>query len=274
MGRRRSSSTCRATSMVSSKSNSPSWSNTGSGLWTEETSEGLACLREPSLLPTSTSILGTSCVPHKTAAVPAQHPCASLGISLSSWGVPCPVGLVTVAGPVSSPTCPPCTTPFPGRARWAFTPFYREARLCSETCSCPQESGLAPGVSSLLVSLQLPPGCPAPATHGPHRNSLPWARPLWVHSLFLTATLRLLEPNLLLGVHVVMCLGTHSRGGSLVHVGGVGPCFSRCIHKPAREAGQSSAAREAAGCPTRRRGPGQWPPSLGQAGHRAQLYPL
>lgn len=32
IGRRRSSSTCRATSMVSSRSNSPSWSRTGSGL--------------------------------------------------------------------------------------------------------------------------------------------------------------------------------------------------------------------------------------------------
>lgn len=51
IGRRKSSSTCRATSMVSSRSNSPSWSRTGSGLVDREgLSEGAGLLHSPKLL--------------------------------------------------------------------------------------------------------------------------------------------------------------------------------------------------------------------------------
>lgn len=47
MGRRKSSSTCLATSMVSSRSNSPSWSRTGSGLSKRGMLEKLAGLMVP-----------------------------------------------------------------------------------------------------------------------------------------------------------------------------------------------------------------------------------
>lgn len=60
IGRRKSSSTCRATSMVSSRSNSPSWSRTGSGLVEREGRQReLACLTAPSSWRTASSLLPT-----------------------------------------------------------------------------------------------------------------------------------------------------------------------------------------------------------------------
>ena len=239
MGRPRSSSTRRATSIVSSRSKSPSLSRTGSGLGRKrgqgegrERPETNKEQQRPPCAPPGERLrlpvplaqvwratskanwtLGQSCLPDgwtqwlrlKYPAYPASTLAARTYLN-SIW-------FLHRARKIST---------LEEQSRWYCPTLFDTTNACGQispshlgTClSPPGLDGLRPrpALVSLPISLlgtQPEAGCPVPPP------GAPW------------------EYNLLLWVHVIVSLGAHGWGGSLVHVGGAASRrVCRGAHKP------------------------------------------